>query len=154
MPAIHGIMFLFHIAKWIGDSYKKKWPEKKLDDTSAQTLGCFTAIAFLIPFGLFISGITWTVEIIEILMVKFNFLVLCKGIFSSVIVIISALLLMGGVYFITSSDKKPVGGIKNFTPEIVTEKRREFNKKRLYCVCGEHVKPGQNFCITCGITLN
>lgn len=151
MPAVHGIVAIFHLAKWIGDSYKKKWPEKKLDDTSAQMLGCFTAIAFLIPFGFFIAGITWTAEIIELLMVNFNFLVLCKGIFSSVLVIISALLLTGGIYFIASSGKKPVGKIN--TPVIFTEKRRELNKKRIYCVCGELLKPDQNFCIICGVSL-
>ena len=152
MPVVHAIMFLFHIAKWIGDSYKKKWPEKNLDDTSAQLYGCFTAIAFLIPVGLFVSGITWTVEIIGLLMVKFDFLILCKGIFSSGLVLFSALLFTVAICIINSSDKKNTE-VKAI-PVIVTEKRRELNKKRLYCVCGEHVRPGQNFCIICGISLD
>jgi hypothetical protein len=146
-------MFLFHIAKWIGDSYKKKWPEKNLDDTSAQFLGCFTVIAFLIPVSLFVSGIIWTVEIIVSLSVTFDFFMLCKGIFSSLLVLFSALLCTAGIYFIYNYGET-IGEVKNVTPAIVIEKRRELNKKRIYCVCGEHIKPGQNFCITCGISLN
>ena len=151
MPVVHAILFLFHIGQWIGNSYKKKWPERHLDDTSARMLGCFTAIAFLIPVGLFISGITWTVEIIGLLMVNFNFFLLCKGMFSSALVIFSALIFIVGVCLINGYDEKDIKD--KAIPVIVSEKRKEFAKKRMYCVCGEHIKPGQNFCITCGISL-
>ncbi len=151
MPVVHAILFLFHIGQWIGNSYKNKWPERHLDDTSAQMLGCFTAIAFLIPVGLFISGITWTVEIIGLLMVKFSFFLLCKGIFSSVLVIFSALLFIVGVSLVNNYGK--ITDDDKAIPVIVSEKRKAMDKKRMYCTCGEHIKPGQNFCITCGISL-